>query len=130
MKTLNRENHFACSFVFDYYYTNQNYEDYNLDMLKLLMERAHNRSREWRQSMSSSQRRHYLACRRAVAQRKRPTMNNVRDCHTQGGPSNIEERHPGISCINSNIAEILINVDHEEPSWWVWVTEDMISGQS
>ncbi|KAL6286261.1 hypothetical protein ACE6H2_010651 [Prunus campanulata] len=35
MKTLNRENHFACSFVFDYYYTNQNNEDYNLDMLKV-----------------------------------------------------------------------------------------------
>ncbi|VVA16080.1 PREDICTED: AT hook [Prunus dulcis] len=58
------------------------------------MERAHNRTREWRQSMSSSQRRHYLARRRAIARGKRPIMNNVRDCHTQGGPSNIEERHP------------------------------------
>ncbi|XP_007223126.1 uncharacterized protein LOC18789694 [Prunus persica] len=26
-------------------------------------------------------------------------------------------------------AEILINVDHEEPSWWVWVTEDMLPGK-
>ncbi|KAK9945786.1 hypothetical protein M0R45_011285 [Rubus argutus] len=25
-------------------------------------------------------------------------------------------------------AEILINVDQEEPSWWVWVTEDMLPG--
>ncbi|KAL6296631.1 hypothetical protein ACE6H2_004773 [Prunus campanulata] len=58
------------------------------------MEHAHNRTREWRQSMSSSQRRHYLARRRAIAQGKRPIMNNVRDCHTEGGPSNIEERHP------------------------------------
>ncbi|GKU87652.1 hypothetical protein SLEP1_g2015 [Rubroshorea leprosula] len=23
-------------------------------------------------------------------------------------------------------AEILINVDHEEPSWWVWVTDEMV----
>lgn len=23
-------------------------------------------------------------------------------------------------------AEILINVSHEEPSWWVWVTEEMV----
>ncbi|KAK4429661.1 hypothetical protein Salat_1266700 [Sesamum alatum] len=23
-------------------------------------------------------------------------------------------------------AEALINVDHEEPSWWVWVSEDMV----
>ncbi|KAJ4850930.1 hypothetical protein Tsubulata_018999 [Turnera subulata] len=23
-------------------------------------------------------------------------------------------------------AEVLINVDHNEPSWWVWVTEDMV----
>ena len=23
-------------------------------------------------------------------------------------------------------AEVLINVDQEEPSWWVWVTEDMV----
>lgn len=23
-------------------------------------------------------------------------------------------------------AEILINVDQEEPSWWVWVTDDMV----
>lgn len=23
-------------------------------------------------------------------------------------------------------AEILINVDHENPSWWVWVSEDMV----
>lgn len=23
-------------------------------------------------------------------------------------------------------AEVLINVDHEKPSWWVWVTEDMV----
>ncbi|XP_021808472.1 uncharacterized protein LOC110752178 [Prunus avium] len=44
--------------------------------------------------MSSSQRRHYLARRRAIAQGKRPIMNNVRDCNTEGGPSNIEERHP------------------------------------
>ncbi|KAL6214972.1 hypothetical protein ACLB2K_014404 [Fragaria x ananassa] len=26
-------------------------------------------------------------------------------------------------------AEILINVDQKEPSWWVWVTEDMIPGK-
>ncbi|KAL0360230.1 UNVERIFIED_CONTAM: hypothetical protein Sradi_3707500 [Sesamum radiatum] len=25
-------------------------------------------------------------------------------------------------------AEVLINVDHEEPSWWVWVSEDMVPG--
>ncbi|XP_057809632.1 uncharacterized protein LOC131024071 [Salvia miltiorrhiza] len=23
-------------------------------------------------------------------------------------------------------AEVLINMDHEEPSWWVWVTDDMV----
>ncbi|KAL0391737.1 UNVERIFIED_CONTAM: hypothetical protein Sradi_2396500 [Sesamum radiatum] len=23
-------------------------------------------------------------------------------------------------------AEVLINVDHEEPSWWVWVSEEMV----
>ncbi|GLT47097.1 hypothetical protein SLA2020_208160 [Shorea laevis] len=23
-------------------------------------------------------------------------------------------------------AEILVNVDHEEPSWWVWVTDEMV----
>ncbi|KAJ9146318.1 hypothetical protein P3X46_028599 [Hevea brasiliensis] len=26
-------------------------------------------------------------------------------------------------------AEILINVSHEEPSWWVWVTEEMVPNQ-
>uniref|UniRef100_A0A2P2JB37 Uncharacterized protein MANES_02G162100 n=1 Tax=Rhizophora mucronata TaxID=61149 RepID=A0A2P2JB37_RHIMU len=26
-------------------------------------------------------------------------------------------------------AEILINIDHEEPSWWVWVTEEMVLGK-
>ncbi|WCJ44629.1 hypothetical protein M5689_025287 [Euphorbia peplus] len=25
-----------------------------------------------------------------------------------------------------NCAEILINVSHDEPSWWVWVTEEMV----
>ncbi|KAG6408337.1 hypothetical protein SASPL_131342 [Salvia splendens] len=24
-------------------------------------------------------------------------------------------------------AEILINMDHEEPSWWVWVSDDMVT---
>lgn len=23
-------------------------------------------------------------------------------------------------------AEVLINVDHDQPSWWVWVTDDMV----
>lgn len=23
-------------------------------------------------------------------------------------------------------AEVLVNVDQEEPSWWVWVTEEMV----
>lgn len=25
-------------------------------------------------------------------------------------------------------AEILIKVDNEEPSWWVWVTDEMVPG--
>lgn len=25
-------------------------------------------------------------------------------------------------------ADILINVDSEEPSWWVWITDDMVRG--
>lgn len=24
-------------------------------------------------------------------------------------------------------AEVLIYLDHEEPSWWVWVSDDMVS---
>lgn len=23
-------------------------------------------------------------------------------------------------------AEVLVNVDHEKPSWWVWVSEDIV----
>ncbi|CAL8991332.1 unnamed protein product, partial [Prunus brigantina] len=42
---------------------------------------------------------------------------NLKSISFQGGYSDLEA------------AEILINVDHEEPSWWVWVTEDMIPGK-
>ncbi|VFQ64945.1 unnamed protein product [Cuscuta campestris] len=27
---------------------------------------------------------------------------------------------------NEESAEVLIKMDHEEPSWWVWVTDDMV----
>lgn len=27
---------------------------------------------------------------------------------------------------DSHAADILVNVSHEAPSWWVWVTEDMV----
>ncbi|KAL0369252.1 UNVERIFIED_CONTAM: hypothetical protein Scaly_1144100 [Sesamum calycinum] len=33
---------------------------------------------------------------------------------------------PSDVCEDLEKAEVLINVDHEEPSWWVWVSEEMV----
>ncbi|GAB2271470.1 hypothetical protein Dimus_006309 [Dionaea muscipula] len=34
----------------------------------------------------------------------------------------------GASGADLDSAEILINVDQEEPSWWVWITDEMVPG--
>lgn len=33
-----------------------------------------------------------------------------------------------LSDVDTETAELLVNMSLEEPSWWVWVTEDMVPG--
>ncbi|KAJ8773390.1 hypothetical protein K2173_028567 [Erythroxylum novogranatense] len=45
---------------------------------------------------------------------------------TSVGGTNIEFPFKVATGDDVNSAEFLINIDHEEPSWWVWVTEEMV----
>ena len=60
------------------------------------MDRARGRHRQWRQSMSSSQRQAYLARRRSQARGKRPMVETSHDYHSEAGPSNRNEQGSGI----------------------------------
>ncbi|KAK9912021.1 hypothetical protein M0R45_035895 [Rubus argutus] len=56
------------------------------------MEYARGRHRQWRQSMSSSQRQAYLARQQAQARGKRPMVETSHDYQLQAGPSNRNEQ--------------------------------------
>ncbi|GAB2235227.1 hypothetical protein Drorol1_Dr00027722 [Drosera rotundifolia] len=53
-------------------------------------------------------------------------LQSLRGASLVGSPNEFPFRKPTATDLDA--AEVLVNIDQEEPSWWVWITKEMVPG--
>ncbi|KAL9269665.1 hypothetical protein AKJ16_DCAP20245 [Drosera capensis] len=53
-------------------------------------------------------------------------LQSLRGASLNGSPNEFPFRKPTATDLDA--AEVLVNIDQEEPSWWVWITKEMVPG--
>ncbi|TQE05177.1 hypothetical protein C1H46_009156 [Malus baccata] len=78
------------------------------------MERAQNRARQWRQSLSPEEHQRYLARRRLIAREKRQQIPTLNDDHTTTSPSNIQQEIPEQIEHQSVSSRVLLDITNRD----------------